>query len=72
MYNPVHVSLLVPLTLKEETFLEIAWKEHSGDPEAPDIARLLDLLETAHLEFTFRFSTIPQRTWIMAAFFSAS
>jgi hypothetical protein len=27
-----------------------AWKEHSGDPEVPEIARLLDLLETAVLE----------------------
>ena len=27
-----------------------AWKEHGGDPEAPEIARLLDLLETAVLE----------------------
>jgi hypothetical protein len=27
-----------------------AWKEYSGDPEAPEIARLLDLLETAVLE----------------------
>jgi hypothetical protein len=24
-----------------------AWKEHGGDPEAPEVARLLDLLETA-------------------------
>ncbi|KAF4446763.1 hypothetical protein F53441_9623 [Fusarium austroafricanum] len=30
--------------------LSDAWKEHSGDPEAPEIAGLLDLLETAVLE----------------------
>jgi hypothetical protein len=27
-----------------------AWKEHSGDPEALEIVRLLDLLETTILE----------------------
>ena len=30
--------------------LTVAWKDHGGDPEVPEISRLLDLLESDVLE----------------------
>ncbi|KAI3571763.1 hypothetical protein IWW34DRAFT_585304, partial [Fusarium oxysporum f. sp. albedinis] len=37
-------------TMEHADDLTDAWKENRGDPEAPEIVRLLDLLETAVLE----------------------
>ncbi|WKT54486.1 Helicase superfamily 1/2, ATP-binding domain [Fusarium oxysporum f. sp. vasinfectum] len=37
-------------TMEHADDLTDAWKENGGDPEAPEIVRLLDLLETAVLE----------------------
>ncbi|RKK77507.1 hypothetical protein BFJ71_g16731 [Fusarium oxysporum] len=48
-------------TMEHADDLTDAWKENGGDPEAPEIVRLLDLLETAVLELLYAVVVVFRR-----------